>query len=275
MHTDLLENLDLRTPSIDLLEMVGLTPEDELNGQDVLDILRGIPAEKRDVERVLKCLRPLMPRSFSIASSPSQSSNQVDLCVATVRYETSGRNYGGVASTYLQDRAQVNGGVRGYFVRNKAFILPEDTTRPVIMIGPGTGIAPFRGFLQEHSLQKRSNPMWLFFGDRNEATDFLYRAELQDFLESGTLTNLDTAFSRDQAEKIYVQDRMREKGEKFYAWLERGAALFVCGDAKHMANDVDLALREIIETHGGLNAEATEDYIEVMKRKKRYVRDVY
>ena len=275
VHTDLLENLNLRTPSIDLLEMVGLTPEDELNGQDVLDILRRIPAEKRDVGRVLKCLRPLMPRSFSIASSPNQSSNQVDLCVATVRYETSGRNYGGVASTYLQDRAQVNGTIRGYFVRNKAFTLPEDTTRPVIMIGPGTGIAPFRGFLQGHSLQKRSNPIWLFFGDRNEATDFLYRDELQDFLKSGTLTNLDTAFSRDRAEKIYVQDRMREKGEEFFAWLERGAALFVCGDAKHMANDVDLALREIIATHGGLNAEATEHYIETMKREKRYVRDVY
>ena len=117
--------------------------------------------------------------------------------------------------------------------------------------------------------------MWLFFGDRNEATDFLYREELQDFLKSGTLTNLDSAFSRDQAEKIYVQNRMREKGEEFYAWLERGAALFVCGDAKHMANDVDLALREIIATHGGLNADATEHYIETLKREKRYVRDVY
>ena len=275
LKSDLLEKFDLRTPSIDLLEMVGLSLEDDLGGQDVLDILNRIPKAKRDVARVLKCLRPLMPRSYSIASSPNQTPDQVDLCVATVRYDISGRQYGGVASTYLQDRVEPNGAVKGYFVSNKAFTLPEDKTRPVIMIGPGTGIAPFRAFLQEHSLQNYSSPMWLFFGDRNEATDFLYRDELEAFKDAGVLTKIDTAFSRDQKEKIYVQTRMRENGQAFYDWLEQGAALFVCGDAKHMAHDVDLALREIVATYGGLNETDVDAYIETMKREKRYVRDVY
>ena len=275
LKSDLLEKFDLRTPSIDLLKMVGLTLEDDLGGRDVLDILSQIPKAKRDVARVLKCLRPLMPRSYSIASSPHQDDNKVDLCVATVRYELGERKYGGVASTYLQDRIGVGDKLRGYFVRNKAFTLPEDKARPVIMIGPGTGIAPFRGFLQDHSLQQYTSPMWLFFGDRNEKTDFLYREELEGFKEAGTLTKLDTAFSRDQKEKIYVQDRMRENGQEFYDWLELGAALFVCGDAKHMAHDVDLALREIVRTYGGLNAKDTEGYIEVMKRENRYVQDIY
>ncbi|MEP1231317.1 MAG: molybdopterin-dependent oxidoreductase [Litorimonas sp.] len=275
IKSDLLNKLDLRTPSIDLLKMVGLTLEDDLHGQDVLDFVKTIPAEKRDVTKVLECLRPLMPRAYSIASSPAQTANAVDLCVSTVRYDIAGRKYGGVASTYLQDRLDVNDKVRGYFVRNKAFTLPENSTRPVIMIGPGTGIAPFRGFLQEHNLQGYTSPMWLFFGDRNAATDFLYRRELEAFMESGTLTKFDTAFSRDQTEKIYVQDRMRENGREFYDWLEKGAALFVCGDAKHMAADVDLALREILSTHGDLNAKGADDYIENMKREKRYVRDVY
>ena len=275
LKSDLMQKFDLRTPSIDLLGMVGLTLEDDLGGQDVLDILSQIPKAKRDIARVLKCLRPLMPRSYSIASSPDHSDGKVDLCVATVRYEREGRKYGGVASTYLQDRIEVGTKLRGYFVRNKAFTLPEDKTRPVIMIGPGTGIAPFRGFLQAHSLQNYTSPMWLFFGDRNAQTDFLYQNELETFKKDGVLTRLDTAFSRDQKEKIYVQDRMRENGQEFYNWLEQGAALFVCGDAKHMAHDVDLALREIIAKYSGLNAEDTEAYIDMMKREKRYVRDVY
>ncbi len=275
LKSDLLEKFDLRTPSIDLLKMVGLTMEDDLGGRDVLDILGQIPKAKRDVARVLKCLRPLMPRSYSIASSPHQGDNKVDLCVATVRYELQGRKYGGVASTYLQDRVGRGDSVRGYFVRNKAFTLPEDTARPVIMVGPGTGIAPFRGFLQEHSLQQYTSPMWLFFGDRNAQTDFLYREELEAFKKDGVLTKLDTAFSRDQKEKIYVQDRMRENGQEFYEWLQKGAALFVCGDAKHMAHDVDLSLREIVKTYGGMNSREVEAYIETMKREKRYVRDVY
>ena len=275
IEADLLESLDLRTPSFDLLRMVGLTIEDDLNGQDVLDLVKRVPTKKRDLEKVLKCLRPLMPRSYSIASSPAHSSDKVDLCVATVRYEISGRQYGGVGSTHLQDRAEIGDKLRGYFVSNKAFTLPEDTTRPVIMIGPGTGIAPFRGFLQEHKLQDRANPMWLFFGDRNEQSDFLYRSELEAFIKDGTLTKLDTAFSRDQDKKIYVQDRMREKGQDLYDWLEQGAAVFVCGDAKHMAQDVDTALRDIVKTYGDLSSEDVEMYIENMKREKRYVRDVY
>ena len=267
-------SLDLRTPSKDLIEMTGVTADD-LYGKDVLDLVLMLPAKQRDKAKIIACLRPLMPRAYSIASSPLSSPDHVDLCVATVRYKSQTRDYAGVGSSYLQDRLNIGEKLRGYFVSNKAFALPQDASRPVIMIGPGTGLAPFRGFLQDHSHQNHSRLTWLFFGDRNQETDFLYQDELSSYLASGKLTKLDLAFSRDQADKIYVQNRMRDNAAEFYAWLQKGAAVFVCGDAKHMAKDVDLALRDILTTQGKMSPQSADDYLETMKREKRYVRDVY
>ena len=270
--------LDLRTPSQDLLDMAGLGVDD-LNGLDVIDVIKIAAGKKGDISKmrgqIIECLRPLMPRAYSIASSPKTRSDEVDLCVATVRYELGERAYGGVASAYLQNQLEIGDKVKGYFVSNKAFTLPLDSTQPVIMIGPGTGLAPFRGFLQDHALKGYSSPTWLFFGDRNQDTDFLYEDELNAYLKSGTLTKLDLAFSRDQAEKVYVQDRMRENAAEFFSYLEKGAAVFVCGDAKHMAHDVDIALRDILKYQGAMTEKQVNQYIEIMKQEKRYVRDVY
>ena len=265
---------DLRTPSVDLLEMSGNT-ESDVAGLDVLDLVTQIPKQHRNLERLIECLRPLMPRSYSIASSPQRSPGQVDLCVATVRYEIGSRHYGGAGSTYLQDRVEVGDTVRGYFVANKAFTLPEDKTQPIIMIGPGTGLAPFRGFLQDHKLQGYESPTWLFFGERNQASDFLYQQELEAFKADGTLHRLDKAFSRDQSEKVYVQHRMMEQGGELFSWIENNAIVYVCGDAKTMAHDVHLALCEIIKTHGAMSATEASEYLDAMKRSNRYLRDVY
>ena len=278
-HAELKQKLseyyDLRTPSIDLMKMAGIENASEIEGKDVLDVLKQIPAQSRKLDKFLKCLRPMTPRSYSIASSPNQSRDCVDLCVATVRYELGGRHYNGAGSTYLQDRVEDGGEVLGYFVKNSGFTLPVNRDQPVIMIGPGTGLAPFRGFLQEHAIQNYTSPTWLFFGERNEATDFLYHEELEGLLSSGTLSHLDVAFSRDQAEKIYVQNLMQQNGEEFYKWLTNGASVYVCGDAKNMANDVDLALRDILKTHGNMTDDEVDTYVQDMKRQQRYVRDVY
>ena len=281
-HTELAQRLidgvDLRTPSQDLMDMAGLKAED-LNGMDVIDVIQKLADKKGDISkmqgRIIDCLRPLMPRAYSIASSSKNSNDKVDLCVATVRYELGERTYGGVASAYLQDHLKVGDKVKGYFVSNKAFALPLDEAQPVIMIGPGTGLAPFRGFLQEHALKGYTSPTWLFFGDRNQDTDFLYEEELKAYMKTGTLTKLDLAFSRDQTKKVYVQDRMRENAAELFDYLEKDAAVFVCGDAKHMAHDVDLALREIIQTQGNMSAAQADQYLDLMKQDKRYVRDVY
>ena len=258
--------------------MAGLKADD-LNGMDVIDVIKMLADKKGDIDKmrsqIIDCLRPLMPRAYSIASSSKTSNDKVDLCVATVRYELGERTYGGVASAYLQDHLKVGDKVKGYFVSNKAFALPLDEAQPVIMIGPGTGLAPFRGFLQEHALKGYTSPTWLFFGDRNQDTDFLYEEELKAYMKTGTLTKLDLAFSRDQTKKVYVQDRMRENAAELFDYLEKDAAVFVCGDAKHMAHDVDLALREIIQTQGNMSAAQADQYLDLMKQDKRYVRDVY
>ena len=266
---------DLRTPSDDLIKMAGLKNSEDIEGLDVLDILRKVPKKQRNLKRFLECLRPLMPRAYSIASSPMRDSNSVDLCVATVRYKIGERKYHGVGSSYLQDRLEKGSSVKGYFVPNKSFSLPEDESQPLIMIGPGTGIAPFRGFLQAHKDKGYTSPTWLFFGERNEASDFLYQDELESLQQDGMLTYLDTAFSRDQKQKIYVQTRMIEKGAEIFKWLQDGAAVYVCGDAKSMAHDVDIALREIIKTHGKMSNKLVNEYIKKMQQSRRYLKDVY
>ncbi|MGH8047644.1 MAG: diflavin oxidoreductase, partial [Chthoniobacterales bacterium] len=220
-------------------------------------------------------LRKLQPRLYSISSSPKAHPGEVHLTVAIVRHEWNGRPRKGVCSTFLADR--VTDGIRiPVFVhKSPHFRVPADHSRPIIMVGPGTGIAPFRAFLEERRATAATGKNWLFFGDQRAATDFLYEEELLAMRDNGHLTRLDLAFSRDQADKLYVQTRMIENATDVWAWLQDGGYFYVCGDAKRMAKDVDAALHRIAETAGGLCPEAAADYITLLKTEKRYVRDVY
>ncbi|MCK0175072.1 sulfite reductase flavoprotein subunit alpha [Mycolicibacterium sp. F2034L] len=237
-------------------------------GKDVLDLLR---LAELDVDEVLDTLRPLQFRDYSIASSPLVHPDSVHLTVATVRYAAGGRTHGGVASTFLAGRGDT---LSVHLRPNHAFRLPAADV-PIIMIGPGTGIAPFRAFLQERQATEAPGRSWLFFGDRRRTTDFLYGDELEAFVSSGTLTRLDLAFSRDSAAKLYVQQRMRENAAELFRWLQDGAHLYVCGDAERMARDVDTALREIVATCGGFDADDAHAYVNDLIKTHRYVRDVY
>ncbi|MBH3414700.1 bifunctional nitrate reductase/sulfite reductase flavoprotein subunit alpha [Pseudomonas putida] len=234
-------------------------------GRQLVDVLRAFP-QQLPLATWLDLLKPLQPRLYSISSSPLAHPDQVHLTVSTVRY---GKRKG-VCSTFLADRAQALK-VEIFPQVSKHFRLPEDDSVPVIMVGPGTGIAPFRAFLEEREARGAEGGNWLFFGEQYAATDFYYQAQLQAWQASGHL-RLDTAFSRDQAEKIYVQQRMLEQGAQLWQWLEAGAYFYVCGDAQRMAKDVDAALREVIAVHGGVDANA---YVEALGRAKRYRRDVY
>jgi len=220
-------------------------------------------------------MRRLMPRLYSIASSPAVYAQEAHLTVAVVRYQTNGRDRVGVASTFLADRVQVGGTPVPVFVSHSHFGLPEDGGRDVIMVGPGTGVAPFRAFVQERAAVGARGRNWLFFGDQHRATDFLYEEEWPQFLAQGHLARLDTAFSRDQANKVYVQDRMRENAAELWSWIKGGAGFYVCGDAKRMAKDVDVALHDIVAGQGGLAPPQAAEYVKQMKKDKRYQRDVY
>ena len=244
-------------------------------GRELIDLITDHPADFADAEEFVSVLKKLQPRLYSISSSPNAHPDEVHLTVAIVRYHSNYRDRGGVCSTFLSD---FSGGVQpGVFVHsNKAFRLPEDTDRPIIMVGPGTGIAPFRAFLEERDVSKSKGGNWLFFGNPHEAEDFLYQGELERMQKEGVLTKLDLAFSRDQAEKIYVQDRMIENGAELWKWLsDDKASFYVCGDASRMAKDVDAALHTIAQTHGGLSAEDAAQFIKDLKKEKRYCRDVY
>lgn len=220
-------------------------------------------------------LRKLQPRLYSIASSPKAHPDEVHLCVAVVRYEAEGVQHGGVASTFLADRL-AEAETAGVFVQvSKHFRPPTDVTTPMIMVGPGTGIAPFRAFLEERQATGASGKNWLFFGDQRRDCDFLYRKQIEGWQADGLLTELDLAFSRDQADKIYVQHRMKEKGALLWRWLEEGAHFYVCGDASRMAKDVDSALHEVIREHGGKSEDDAKAYVAELKKAKRYARDVY
>ncbi|OBG81369.1 sulfite reductase subunit alpha [Mycobacterium sp. E802] len=260
----LTERLEIRTPSRALQELAGAAAY----GEDVLDLIRRADLT---VDEVVDTLRPLQFRDYSIASSPLLHPDHIHLTVATVRYAGTARRHGGVASTYLAERTQT---VRVHLRPNHHFRLPA-ADAPIIMIGPGTGIAPFRAFLQERQAAAAPGRSWLFFGDRRRATDFLYGSELEGFRDAGTLTRLDVAFSRDQDTKVYVQHRMRENTAELFAWLQDGAYLYVCGDADHMAKDVDTALHEIIAENGRMDAEAAHAYVNDLIRSHRYLRDVY
>ncbi len=243
-------------------------------GREVIDPLLAHPAAKFTPEEFVKCLRKLQPRLYSIASSQKAHATEVHLTVAAVRYESHGRKREGVCSTFLSDRAD-NAPVPVFVHTAKHFRVPEDLTTPVIMVGPGTGIAPFMAFLQERKVSGATGKNWLFFGDQKSETDFLYREELEAWQEEGVLHKLSTAFSRDQAEKIYVQHRMLEEAGELFEWLEQGAFFYICGDASRMAKDVDAALHKVVETAGGKSPEEAAAYVEELKKSKRYRKDVY
>ena len=245
-------------------------------GHDVLDVARALPRARFMPGELTGFLRKLQPRLYSISSSPRAHPGEVHLTIGAVRYEAHGRQRGGVCSTFLADRVVVNETPVPVFVQTShGFRLPTDGDRPVIMIGPGTGIAPFRAFLKERQAVGAKGRNWLFFGDQRRAADFYYEEQLTAMQRDGFLTRLDLAFSRDQAEKIYVQTRMLENAAELWAWLEAGSHLYVCGDAKRMAKDVDAALHAVIVQAGGRTPEQAEAYVQEMKTDKRYQRDVY
>ncbi len=248
---------------------------DYLWGRDTLDLLLQFPQCEFAAAEFLALLKPLQHRAYSISSSGKMYPDAVHLTVASVRYHSHNRQHKGVCSTFLADLVDDNTKVHCFFTPNKVFRVPEDDSLPMVMVGPGTGIAPFRAFLQEREHRKATGKNWLFFGDRNAATDFIYREELETYRQSGLLDRLDLAFSRDQQEKIYVQNRMIENGAELFTWIEQGGYFFVCGDAYKMAKDVDQALHEVIATHGKLSQQQTVDYVNQLKKDKRYVRDVY
>ena len=241
----------------------------------LIDLLHDYPNVLHDPADLVAMLPRLAPRLYSISSSPYAHAGEIHTTVAVVRYRSHNRDRGGVCSTLFADRTSTGETLPVYIQPNKRFRLPNDTTAPIIMIGPGTGIAPFRGFLHQRRALGHTGLNWLFFGERSAATDFLYQDELQSMQSDGHLTHLDLAFSRDQERKIYVQDRMLEQAPTFYQWLEQGASIYVCGDASRMAKDVDSTLHTIVEQQAGLSHEAASEYINILKDQHRYHRDVY
>jgi sulfite reductase (NADPH) flavoprotein alpha-component len=246
-----------------------------LEEREFVDLLAEFPSARLTPQELVDHMRKLMPRLYSIASSPKKHPAEVHLTVAVVRYETNGRARVGVASTFLSDRAELGKTPVPVFVSDSHFGVPEDGTRDIIMVGPGTGIAPFRAFMQERVATGATGRNWVFFGDQHRATDFLYEEEWLAWQRGGALTRLDLAFSRDQAAKVYVQDRMRENAAELWAWLKAGAHFYVCGDAKRMAKDVDAALHEIVAQQGGMDTAAAAAFVKQLKKEHRYLRDVY
>ena len=240
----------------------------------IIDIVRRFPAQV-EAQVFVDALRKLSPRSYSIASSPGANPDEVHVTVAAVHYDAFGSEHWGAASTHLADRLAPGDTIPVYIESNSRFRLPIDADAPIIMIGPGTGVAPFRAFVEERAERDAGGSNWLFFGDRTFADDFLYQLEWQRHLKSGHLDRLDVAFSRDQQQKIYVQDRIREHGAEVYAWLERGAYLYVCGDARNMAGDVQDALIDVIARHAGVDRTAAGQRLKELRRAGRYQRDVY
>ncbi|OAM87605.1 sulfite reductase subunit alpha [Termitidicoccus mucosus] len=248
-----------------------------LDERAYVDLLAEFPAGRAGVtpQELADLMRKLMPRLYSIASSPKAFPREVHLTVAILRYRSNGRDRVGVCSTFLADRTELRETPVPVFISSSHFGPPANPAADAIMVGPGTGIAPFRAFVQDRAADGAPGRNWLFFGDRHKAADFLYEEEWENHLANGRLTRLDLAWSRDQERKIYVQDRMRENAAELWAWIRNGAHFYVCGDAKRMAKDVDAALHEIIAQQGGMDAAAAAEYVKAMKKDKRYQRDVY
>jgi len=248
--------------------------QDYLWGRQICDLLADYPVRGLSASEFVGLLRKMPPRLYSIASSLRAHPDEVHLTVAAVRYDSHGRKRKGVASTFLADRVAVGETMPVYTHHNKNFKLPAGDT-PIIMVGPGTGVAPFRAFVEERQANGDQGKNWLFFGDQRFLYDFLYQLEWQRYLKDGVLTKLDTAFSRDQKQKVYVQHRLIENGKDIHAWIEDGAHFYVCGDASRMAHDVHEALISIFEKHGGKSREDAEAYVKQLQKDKRYQRDVY
>ncbi|MEO8756609.1 MAG: sulfite reductase subunit alpha [Devosia sp.] len=253
----------------------GGDPDGDAVHLDVLGALQKFPGVRPDPEALIEVLEPLQPRLYSISSSPRTNPGRVSLTVDTVRYEALGRERHGVASTFLGDRAEEAGEMLVYVQKAHNFAMPASGDVPIIMVGPGTGVAPFRAFLHDRLATQATGPAWLFFGHQRESEDFFYRDEWDMLSARGTLTNLSLAWSRDGAQKTYVQQRLREAGAELWSWLERGAHFYVCGDAKRMAKDVELALDDVAAAHGEMNADAAMAYVARLKAEGRYQADVY
>ncbi|MEM6971228.1 MAG: sulfite reductase flavoprotein subunit alpha [Pseudomonadota bacterium] len=276
---ELIAAVEKRAGHHELSHVVGSGDKEALDaflwGKDTLDLLNLNPQLSYDPLEVVSWLKPLQHRAYSISSSPRAHPGEVHLTVAAVRWMSEGRLHRGVCSTFLADHVPEGAEAGVFITANKSFRIPEDDTVPMVMVGPGTGVAPFRAFLEERRARGASGTNWLFFGDQHRESDFIYEAEIAEMSASGLLTRLDLAFSRDQAEKVYVQNRMRQNGKALFAMLEEGGHFYVCGDATRMARDVDAALHEIVQTQGAMSADVATEYVNTLKRAKRYVRDVY
>ena len=268
------------TPGLDFLKSLAgqdnkSRAEEYVWGREFIDLITEHPGGITDPQQLFTVLQRLTPRMYSIASSQAKYADAVHTTVRVVRYHTHNRDRQGLCSGHLGERADTGAKMPIFLHANANFRLPEDTDTPVIMVGPGTGVAPFRAFLEHRQAHGHNGDNWLFFGEQRSASDFLYKDEFQAMQSDGTLTRLDTAFSRDQARKIYVQDRMKENAAELFAWLERGAYFYVCGDASRMAKDVEQTLLDTIANGKNCSPEHAQEYLNELKKQKRYQLDVY
>ncbi|HDH0570726.1 TPA: NADPH-dependent assimilatory sulfite reductase flavoprotein subunit [Klebsiella pneumoniae] len=272
----IVENYAALTRSESLLPLVGdkAQLQQYAAATPIVDMVRFSPAQL-DAEALIGLLRPLTPRLYSIASSQAEVESEVHVTVGVVRYEIEGRARAGGASSFLADRVEEDGEVRVFIEHNDNFRLPANPETPVIMIGPGTGIAPFRAFMQQRAADGAQGKNWLFFGNPHFTEDFLYQVEWQSYVKEGLLTRIDLAWSRDQQQKIYVQDKLREQGAELWRWINDGAHIYVCGDANRMAKDVENTLLEVIAEYGAMDAEAADEFLSELRVERRYQRDVY
>ncbi|MCA0172560.1 assimilatory sulfite reductase (NADPH) flavoprotein subunit [Bacillus sp. RAR_GA_16] len=274
----LLKKIAELTESAELLRMVNAEGEElktYIYGRDLIDLVKDYGPWEIAAEEFVKVLRKIPVRLYSIASSPKASEDEVHLTIGALRYDAHGRARTGVCSGQCAERSQPGDQLPVFVQRNENFRLPHNPDTPIIMIGAGTGVAPYRAFLQEREEIGASGETWLFFGEQHFVSDFLYQVEWQKWLKDGVLTRMDVAFSRDTEEKVYVQHRMRERSEELYEWLQKGAHVYVCGDEKYMAKDVHIALVNILEEQGGLSESEAEAYLSDLRNAKRYQRDVY
>ncbi|HIF0695950.1 TPA: NADPH-dependent assimilatory sulfite reductase flavoprotein subunit [Klebsiella pneumoniae] len=272
----IVENYATLTRSESLLPLVGdkAQLQQYAAATPIVDMVRFSPAQL-DADALIGLLRPLTPRLYSIASSQAEVESEVHVTVGVVRYEIEGRARAGGASSFLADRVEEDGEVRVFIEHNDNFRLPANPETPVIMIGPGTGIAPFRAFMQQRAADGAQGKNWLFFGNPHFTEDFLYQVEWQSYVKEGLLTRIDLAWSRDQQQKIYVQDKLREQGAELWRWINDGAHIYVCGDANRMAKDVENTLLEVIAEYGAMDAEAADEFLSELRVERRYQRDVY
>lgn len=273
----LLEKAAALTANSDLQELLNDSDKVKsyLEGHDLLDVVRDFGPVNSSPQEFVSILRKMPARLYSIASSLNANPDEVHLTIGAVRYNAHGRDRKGVCSIFTAERLQPGDTVPIYIQNNENFKLPANSDTPIIMVGPGTGAAPFRSFMQEREETGAEGKSWMFFGDQHFVTDFLYQTEWQKWLKNGVLTKMDVAFSRDTAEKVYVQHRMLEQSKELFQWLKEGAHLYICGDEKHMAHDVHQTLIGIIEKEGSLSREEAEAYLADMQQQKRYQRDVY